>query len=132
MRLKKISLLVAIIVSFFALQSCSNDEGISSSRVQLKLIDAPGDYIEVNVEIIDIQSLIPFDLQKDISKSVEKMTRRHPHVFGDEKGTIQEADKVVDRWEQVKAEEKKQKGESEAAHSVFKTHFASISCCRQL
>ena len=55
MRLKKISLLVAIIVSFFALQSCSNDEGISSSRVQLKLIDAPGDYIEVNVEIIDIQ-----------------------------------------------------------------------------
>lgn len=61
-----------------------------------------------------------FDVE-DVARGIsDKLIRRHPHVFGDEKGTIQEADKVVDRWEQVKAEEKKQKGESEATHSVFK------------
>jgi 2-oxoisovalerate dehydrogenase E1 component len=31
--------------------------------------------VDIEVEIIDIQSLIPFDLQKDISKSVEKTNR---------------------------------------------------------
>ena len=31
--------------------------------------------VDIDVEIIDIQSLIPFDLQKDISKSVEKTNR---------------------------------------------------------
>jgi XTP/dITP diphosphohydrolase/tetrapyrrole methylase family protein/MazG family protein len=48
------------------------------------------------------------------------LVRRHPHVFGDEKGTIDQADQVVDRWEQVKAEEKKQKGESDDNSSIFK------------
>ena len=31
--------------------------------------------VDIDVEIIDIQSLIPFDLNKDISKSVEKTNR---------------------------------------------------------
>ena len=31
--------------------------------------------VDIDVEIIDIQSLIPFDLQKDISKSIEKTNR---------------------------------------------------------
>jgi len=31
--------------------------------------------VDIDVEIIDIQSLIPFDIQKDISKSVEKTNR---------------------------------------------------------
>jgi pyruvate/2-oxoglutarate/acetoin dehydrogenase E1 component/TPP-dependent pyruvate/acetoin dehydrogenase alpha subunit len=31
--------------------------------------------VDIDVEIIDIQSLIPFDLQKDIAKSVEKTNR---------------------------------------------------------
>ena len=49
-----------------------------------------------------------FDIE-DVARGIsDKLIRRHPHVFGDEKGTIDQADQVVDRWEQVKAEEKKQ------------------------
>lgn len=60
MMLKKINYLLtlcAIAAVFIAVQSCSNsNESIEElARVQLKLIDAPGDYLEVNVEIIDIQ-----------------------------------------------------------------------------
>ncbi len=58
---------------------------------------------------------------EDVARGIcDKLIRRHPHVFGDEKGSIQEADQVVDRWEQVKAEEKKQKGETGKKDSVFK------------
>ena len=61
-----------------------------------------------------------FDIE-DIARGIsDKLVRRHPHVFGDEKGTIDQADQVVDRWEQVKAEEKKQKGESGDNSSIFK------------
>lgn len=49
-------LLVAIVASF-GVTGCSDDESTKSetSTIQLKLIDAPGDYMEVNVEIVDIQ-----------------------------------------------------------------------------
>ena len=61
-----------------------------------------------------------FDME-DIARGIsDKLVRRHPHVFGDEKGTIDQADQVVDRWEQVKAEEKKQKGESGDNSTIFK------------
>ena len=61
-----------------------------------------------------------FDME-DIARGIsDKLVRRHPHVFGHEKGTIDQADQVVDRWEQVKAEEKKQKGESGDNSSIFK------------
>jgi len=40
-------------------QSCNdeNDKVGNTARIQLKLVDAPGDYEQVNIEIIDIQSL---------------------------------------------------------------------------
>ncbi|MBL6827102.1 MAG: MazG family protein [Opitutales bacterium] len=61
-----------------------------------------------------------FDIE-DIARGIsDKLVRRHPHVFGEEKGTIDQADQVVDRWEQVKAEEKKQKGISNENPSIFK------------
>lgn len=60
MMLRKLNSLLAICAIaavFIAAQSCSEtNESIEElARVQLKLIDAPGDYLEVNVEIIDIQ-----------------------------------------------------------------------------
>lgn len=42
----------------FTFQSCTNDNNDTidkTARVQLKLVDAPGDYLEVNVEIVDVQ-----------------------------------------------------------------------------
>jgi len=47
-----------IVLAFMTTLSCSEDKSIdpeNSSRVILKLIDAEGDYDQVNVEIIDIQ-----------------------------------------------------------------------------
>ena len=35
--------------------SCTNDDESNTARIQLKLVDAPGDYLEVNVNIVDIQ-----------------------------------------------------------------------------
>jgi len=39
---------------------------------------------------------------------VEKLVRRHPHVFGDE--TVSTSEEVLQNWEQIKAEEKKDRG----------------------
>ena len=54
--MKKYILLMAIaMIMSLGFQSCSEDKISNTAKVQLKLIDAPGDYEEVNVEIIDIQ-----------------------------------------------------------------------------
>ena len=59
MCLKKIFYGIIALLFVLVYQSCtnssSNDEMNNTSRVQLKLVDAPGDYLEVNIEIIDIQ-----------------------------------------------------------------------------
>jgi XTP/dITP diphosphohydrolase/tetrapyrrole methylase family protein/MazG family protein len=46
-----------------------------------------------------------FDLE-DVAREVnEKLVRRHPHVFGDNK--LETSDQVLVQWEQIKAQEKK-------------------------
>ena len=51
--------LVMVIAICSALLGCTEENGSNSdqdtARVQLKLVDAPGDYLEVNIEIIAIQ-----------------------------------------------------------------------------
>lgn len=56
MRFKKIYFVaIAAMIVMLAVQGCTNDDESNSARVQLKLVDAPGDYLEVNVKIVDIQ-----------------------------------------------------------------------------
>jgi len=45
----------AIITLFLCINCSSSTEVDNTARVQLKLVDAPGDYVGVNIEIIDIQ-----------------------------------------------------------------------------
>ncbi|MCK4562278.1 MAG: DUF4382 domain-containing protein [Flavobacteriaceae bacterium] len=52
---KNVLLIVTAIVISFGIQSCNDDKNSNTVNVQLKLVDAPGDYEEVNIEIIDIQ-----------------------------------------------------------------------------
>ncbi|MCK5678122.1 MAG: DUF4382 domain-containing protein [Flavobacteriaceae bacterium] len=52
---KNVLLTVIVIIMSLGFQSCSDDKDSNTTKVQLKLIDAPGDYKEVNIEIIDIQ-----------------------------------------------------------------------------
>lgn len=53
-----------------------------------------------------------FDLD-DVARGInEKLIRRHPHVFGPQAGQMDTAE-VLTQWEEIKAEEKKNKGAGE-------------------
>jgi MazG family protein len=51
-----------------------------------------------------------FRIDDSVDAIVQKLIRRHPHVFGD--GTAKTAGDVKRRWDEIKADEKKQKGEA--------------------
>lgn len=55
--IKNLLMTVCLIIGLVAFQACDEDtnDTVGTSRLQLKLVDEPGDYLEVNVEIIDIQ-----------------------------------------------------------------------------
>ena len=45
-----------------------------------------------------------FSLESALEHNIQKMIRRHPHVFGTE--TVENADQVKERWRQIKQQEK--------------------------
>jgi MazG family protein len=49
-----------------------------------------------------------FDLEQSIERVHEKMTRRHPHVFGEQK--VENTAEVLVNWEAIKAAERAQDG----------------------
>jgi len=51
-----------------------------------------------------------FDIAGSLESINEKLIRRHPHVFGD--GTADTPAEVKKRWDEIKADEKKQQGKS--------------------
>ncbi len=53
-----------------------------------------------------------FDLYQSIARVHEKMTRRHPHVFGEEK--VADAAEALVKWEAIKAAERKAEGREKA------------------
>jgi MazG family protein len=53
-----------------------------------------------------------FSISDSLEAINSKLIRRHPHVFGDAEART--ADDVKHRWEQIKAEEKKEKGHQQA------------------
>ena len=55
--LKSVLRSVVTIMALLLMVNCDSDNSSKSdtARVQLKLVDEPGDYLEVNIEIIDIQ-----------------------------------------------------------------------------
>ncbi|MCX5726595.1 MAG: nucleoside triphosphate pyrophosphohydrolase [Candidatus Saganbacteria bacterium] len=50
-----------------------------------------------------------FDINDVIDSIKKKMIRRHPHVFGKKK--VKTAEEVLERWEKIKQEEKREAGE---------------------
>ena len=54
----------------------------------------------------------------------EKLVRRHPHVFGD--AVAETAEDVVQRWEQVKADERKAAGSPASAVDGVPRHLPSL------
>ncbi len=51
-----------------------------------------------------------FDIEAVGQAIVDKLIRRHPHVFGD--ASADEADEVLRRWEQIKKQERREQGEA--------------------
>lgn len=51
-----------------------------------------------------------FDIADSLDAINEKLIRRHPHVFAD--GTAKTGDEVTKRWDEIKKEERKAKGEA--------------------
>ena len=56
-----------------------------------------------------------FTVEDVVAHASAKFVRRHPHVFGDEAAGSQEA--LLDRWEQIKAAERAERGEAAGAEA---------------
>ena len=56
-----------------------------------------------------------FQIEDVLNTLIEKLTRRHPHVFGEE--VVEHAEAAISRWEQIKAQEKKHKNLPEGLFS---------------
>ena len=81
-----------------------------------------GDYPHMREELGDVLIQIVFHAQiaaekgvfdfEDVARDInDKLVRRHPHVFGEERAA--DAGAVLRRWEELKKEERAQKGESD-------------------
>ena len=61
-----------------------------------------------------------FELE-DVARGInEKLIRRHPHVFGDESERVSDSSEVLDRWELIKAQEKKGNADGDVPAKLFK------------
>ncbi len=59
-----------------------------------------------------------FDFDSVAAEINEKLIRRHPHVFGD--ASLDTSEKVLKRWEQIKAEERNGTARETAPSTLFK------------
>jgi tetrapyrrole methylase family protein/MazG family protein len=66
---------------------------------------------------------LPTDLDDVARHGNEKLIRRHPHVFGEH--AAEDVEESQERWNQIKAEEKRRKGLDPDAESVLKDLPAS-------
>jgi len=80
----------------------------------LEALDA-GDDLHIAEELGDVLGIVAmiaqiageegrFQMADAVRLSVEKLVRRHPHVFGDDE--IENIDQLYVRWEEIKAEER--------------------------
>ncbi len=69
-----------------------------------------------------------FDFNEVARLSSEKMTRRHPHVFGD--ASVESADEVVDLWEKIKKGEKNR--EKKSVLDGIPRHFPALLQARKV
>jgi uncharacterized protein YabN with tetrapyrrole methylase and pyrophosphatase domain len=61
-----------------------------------------------------------FGIDDSLDAISEKLIRRHPHVFGD--GTAKTSDDVKRRWDEIKADEKKDKGRPQLGGFDWENH----------
>ena len=69
-----------------------------------------------------------FGINQVVDGIVEKMVRRHPHVFGD--AIAKDAKEVLSNWSDIKAKEKAEKGKTSTLDGVPKTAPALLRATR--
>ena len=52
-----------------------------------------------------------FNVAESLQSIAEKLIRRHPHIFSDERSGVNTPGQVLEQWEQIKAREQKDAGE---------------------
>lgn len=70
-----------------------------------------------------------FNLEQVLKGIADKMVFRHPHVFGDNK-EIKTSQDILDKWESLKAEEKKEKTLAESITRIPKALPANIRAAK--
>lgn len=53
--MKTISSVLAIFLSVFLFAACTDESNAGKARLQIALVDAPGDYQEVNIEVVGVE-----------------------------------------------------------------------------
>ncbi len=71
-----------------------------------------------------------FAIQDVIDAICDKMTRRHPHVFGDE--NAETADQVKNNWEAIKAQERKEKSSQDSILSDIPSALPALMRAEKL
>ena len=91
-------------------------DAIHSDKVE-DICEELGDVLFLVLFIaIQFQSSGLFDIKTLTRKNLQKMTRRHPHVFGKE--TAQSPEEVRDRWRDIKRQEKSHQQEQSILGTV--------------
>ncbi|MEM7243848.1 MAG: nucleoside triphosphate pyrophosphohydrolase [Acidobacteriota bacterium] len=71
-----------------------------------------------------------FDIDRVCRGIVDKLVRRHPHVFGQE--SAETAADVENRWEKIKAEEKSAKGDRSGVLDGVPRHLPALAKAQRL
>jgi tetrapyrrole methylase family protein/MazG family protein/ATP diphosphatase len=89
-------------------EACEVIDAIDSGRHDL-LREELGDLLlQVVFQSELARAQAGFAIDDVVEGIVDKLVRRHPHVFAD--GTAKDAEEVLTNWERIKAEEKKDRG----------------------
>ena len=89
-------------VEYHLLKDDKSYEGLQSHREALVAV-----FDRMDSCAYDIDKAGVFDINDVIKGIIEKMIRRHPHVFGDLK--VKDSDEVLINWDAIKAKEKEGK-----------------------
>lgn len=102
-------------------------EAVNNKDVE-NLCEELGDILlQVALHTVIAEEQTEFSIEDVLYGISTKMIRRHPHVFGNaEKRSEIDADTVVNNWEEIKNQEKKQKKASEGIISVPKALPSNI------
>ena len=69
-----------------------------------------------------------FLLEDSIQAVIEKMIRRHPHVFGEE--SVRDSEEVLKNWRKIKSEERKEQGGKSLLDSIPRNQPALLKAQR--